>query len=333
MLLVKCLYCAMSYQIMVCRFVFKTSLFLKKGIRKAYISAYLFLITFSKNVWSKFSKKSNRQIISVNTTVWPILKGMRPTYAGNYGDALNFYLIPKVFGKTAVHYRYDIWNRCVGNENVLFIGSTILGLCNNHSIVIGAGISPDQTNDKFTRPKKIYSVRGPKTRRLLLDMNIPCPDIYGDPALLMPLFYIPKSNTKKFKIGFVLHYLDRTDMVLNMLTKYSDGSTIVIDILNYTSFKAFIDDLCSCEMIMSSSLHGLILADAYNIPNVWTHFEFPCNPFKYQDYLESVGRFEIEPYNLSSYIKIDTLCKLAKSWTPIQFDKAGYLEYIQSCIK
>ena len=52
------------------------------------------------------------------------------------------------------------------------------------------------------KPQKIYSVRGPKTREILLENHIDCPPNYGDPALLLPMFYHP-SISKKYEFGFI----------------------------------------------------------------------------------------------------------------------------------
>jgi hypothetical protein len=53
----------------------------------------------------------------------------------------------------------------------------------------------------------------------------------------------------------------------------------------------------SCQRIVSSSLHGLILADALGIPNMWDPYP-PADPgdgFKYRDYASAYGE-RIAPY-------------------------------------
>lgn len=49
-----------------------------------------------------------------------------------------------------------------------------------------------------------------------------------------------------------------------------------------------------CERIVSSSLHGLVLADALGIPNMWDPFP-PEVTFKFRDYASAYGE-RIEPY-------------------------------------
>jgi pyruvyltransferase len=51
-----------------------------------------------------------------------------------------------------------------------------------------------------------------------------------------------------------------------------------------------------CERVVSSSLHGLVLADALGIPNMWD--PYPTDPaagFKFRDYASAFGE-RIEPY-------------------------------------
>ena len=53
-----------------------------------------------------------------------------------------------------------------------------------------------------------------------------------------------------------------------------------------------IADLTSCELIFSSSLHGLIVADSFGIPNI--HMELSDKlvggNFKFEDYYSSVDK-------------------------------------------
>jgi pyruvyltransferase len=55
-------------------------------------------------------------------------------------------------------------------------------------------------------------------------------------------------------------------------------------------YRKFIDELCSCEKIISSSLHGIILAEAYGIPAVFLGEKRDSEMFKYYDWYISTGR-------------------------------------------
>ena len=52
-----------------------------------------------------------------------------------------------------------------------------------------------------------------------------------------------------------------------------------------------LEHICSCRAVVSSSLHGLVCADAYGIPNVWLdEFALEEGHFKFRDYFASQGR-------------------------------------------
>lgn len=128
----------------------------------------------------------------------------------NFGDALNPILIKFISGETPKNLytnrigligkkiSFNFWENAkqlIKKEPVyVIIGSTLQWAVNKNSIIWGAGfISPDcKLKDK---PRKICAVRGPLTREIILKQGIDCPDIYGDPALVLPGFY--KPNIKK----------------------------------------------------------------------------------------------------------------------------------------
>ena len=57
------------------------------------------------------------------------------------------------------------------------------------------------------KPKKILSVRGPLTRKRLLELDYECPETYGDSGMILPYFYYPEIK-KKYKLGIIPHYID-----------------------------------------------------------------------------------------------------------------------------
>lgn len=274
-----------------------------------------------------------QKTILLKATSYPNNAQFIPQFKCNIGDDINYILAPLIFNKYVIPYQYSIIGRWLyQKDNILLIGSIITGLSTKKSIVLGTGLSPDQTSKPITPPKEIKCVRGPLTQKYLQQHNIECPSIYGDPALILPLFYTPK-HLKKYQIGFIPHFLDKNVQTLTLLSRYKDQNCIVLDVNKYKNWKDFLDQLCSCEIIFSSSLHGLIFADTYNIPNIWTHFSYKVNPFKYKDYFLSVGRKEKKPFLLTSYISIERLFLLKNQWKEINYDREQLLVYLRSSIK
>ena len=66
------------------------------------------------------------------------------------------------------------------------------------------------------------------------------------------------------------------------------GDLIVIDICT-ADYKDFVHKLLSCEKIISSSLHGIILAESYGVPAVL--LKPKVDFLKYDDWYYSTNRY------------------------------------------
>jgi hypothetical protein len=200
----------------------------------------------------------------------------------NYGDLLSKYLVEKISGNPVkfVQPKKQPWYK-INKTNYLAVGS-ILHHATKHSIVWGSGIID---HEQEIAEADFRAVRGPQTRNFLLNMGYQCPEVYGDPALLLPKYYHPEV-TKKYKIGIVPHYHDYKKAV----ALFQDKPGIkVIDLLTM-DVEEVTREILSCKNIISSSLHGLIVAQAYKIPALWVEFSDKIfgNGIKYQDYFESL---------------------------------------------
>ncbi len=223
----------------------------------------------------------------------------------NFGDVVNKFIVEKLSGKSA------IWSSSASDkEHHLVIGS-ILQSSNNNAIVWGSGIISDRKTPLF-KPKKVYAVRGPKTREVLLARGIECPEVYGDPALILPTLIQPNKVESKYKLGIIPHYNNKNDVFFNQ--SFPDNIKI-IDI-ETDDVQAFIDDITSCELIVSSSLHGIIIADAYGVPAHHVSFDDSVEggEFKFFDYYLSVGRDCNYPIKISDSTDIKELYELPKSY-------------------
>jgi len=262
---------------------------------------------FRKSVCGKFYKIFNffkyKGVINV---FW---------YSGiNFGDGLNPYFISKISGKKCNLINPDRSN----TVHYIVIGSSI-DQATSKSIIWGAGyISEDCTY--ISKPRKVCAVRGPKTRKKLLEEGVECPEVYGDPALLLPKIYNPKIK-HKYKLGIIPHYVDQKN---DLLEKFRNNPSIkIIDIKRCNPYNV-IDDVLECEKIASSSLHGIILADAYGIPSTWIEFSEKVvgNGFKFYDYFLSVGRDNEIPLKITKDIDLNHILNTFKAYKiDIDFDK------------
>jgi pyruvyltransferase len=86
--------------------------------------------------------------------------------------------------------------------------------------------------------------------------------------------------------------------------------------------KEFIDQLLEVENVISSSLHGLIVADTYGIPNARVNISNKLigGNFKFKDYCLSVSRKIDLGYQLNCETTLDEISQIHFN-TSIVFDK------------
>lgn len=103
----------------------------------------------------------------------------------------------------------------------------------------------------------------------------------GDPALLAPLLF--KENFgKKYSLGIVPHWSMYSDQVFRDLSKKYPNS-IIINVLDDPLI--VLRQIAQCECVVSTSLHGLIVADAFGVPNQWIYTRsLGHSDFKFLDY-------------------------------------------------
>lgn len=230
----------------------------------------------------------------------------------NWGDDINYFLLKRLFKRGIVCYDYSSIAHRTNKDNYLVVGSTLTLLCNSKTIVWGAGVI-DPTTELPAKPRNVLAVRGPLTRKYLLVHGIECPEVYGDPALLIPYIYNPQID-KKYKLGIIPHYSDFDSPILERLKK--DPEVLFIKMEGYKNWTDVIDQILSCDQIASSSLHGLIISEAYKIPNLWIEIDgnLMGGHFKFHDFFLSLGKDRELPYIISKKTSAEDLIKLTTSW-------------------
>jgi len=203
-------------------------------------------------------------------------------YQKNIGDKLNYYIAIKIFKKIPINYRYCF--NPLSKPVYSFIGSVLDNYTNDNLIVWGSGfMAPDS---KVPKNAIVHCLRGKLSRnKFYNNLYYPNP-ILMDPAILLPRLY-NKPMKKIYLIGIVPHFTE-VNRARKLIKEYSNfSSKITIIDTNTDKIESFIDQLNSCEKIVSTSLHGLVLSDAYKIPNKWIKLSNEVSgggEFKFLDY-------------------------------------------------
>ena len=198
-----------------------------------------------------------------------------PEYPLNFGDDLSPMIVSRILGK-----QVDICTRET-NPKLLALGS-IIHFANNHDILWGTGINGKMRYkvQKGVDRLDVRAVRGPRTRRLLMKYGIDCPEIYGDPALLIPTLFPEYKAQGGAGVKLICHYHDHQKM-LKMGLDFIPA---------WQPVEAVIAEICQADLVVSSSLHGVIVAEALGVPAVYLRLSRQKHLFKYKDYYEGTGR-------------------------------------------
>ena len=230
----------------------------------------------------------------------------------NWGDDINHFFIECIF-RRKISYLYNSSLSMRRNSiNYLMIGSTIDQLCNSQTIIWGAGVI-DGNSELPAKPLKVLAVRGPLTRQYLLNNGVDVAPVYGDPALLLKYWYRP-NVIKKYRLGIIPHFDDFDHPAL--VGFKNDPKVLMIKMEGYKNWLEVLDQICSCEYIASSSLHGLIMSEAYDIPNLWIELsgKLMGGHFKFHDFFLSMDQDRYQPYVVKEGMSLDEIMATLSSY-------------------
>lgn len=219
----------------------------------------------------------------------------------NFGDEITPIVMAGLFGTHCD-------NAAIEDADLVSVGSILNKLINNKGVlkksgkihVVGSGlISPkikySSMLKRLRTPKRVFhdkvvihSVRGYLTQQALAAQGEPEYPV-GDPGLLLPAIYNPMVE-KRFKVGFIPHISTIDQPFWSNAHEGKSGFT-TID-LRTDDIEEVVTQIKSCDVVISQSLHGLVIADAYGVPNYW-FYDHPLHAggkFKFYDYFSTVGR-------------------------------------------
>jgi len=238
----------------------------------------------------------NRKIIKCSTLIRAKLLNNRiNTFwwakTRNFGDLLT----PELFNS----YGYTSINTPPETADIIAVGSLIEMIPKDYKgIILGTGLMYDKPRELTAA--KFISVRGELTKS---NLQLPKETPTGDLGLLAKKLISHQKQNKKYTVGLIPHYVDKKHPWITKIEKLLGSKGCVIDVQD--SAKNVTEKISLCELIISSSLHGIIVADSLNIPNVWIELsdKVSGSGFKFWDYNSSID-YEQSP------LKVDSLTSM-----------------------
>lgn len=207
----------------------------------------------------------------------------KPKHGLNFGDELGPMIVNALLEMFRLKPSGKNLHRC------LFSVGSVIHFSNTHDVVWGSGINGKVSLPVNTISRKYYAVRGPLTQSVLSQNGIECPEIYGDPAILLPKIYKPTRNIhSEGKILVIPNYNDFA-LMQNDILRFSHEPNFML-LHPYIQPLVMIDLIASAQVVITSSLHAKIIADSYKIQNaVLGGKNYAEHAFKYVDYVQGVG--------------------------------------------
>lgn len=207
----------------------------------------------------------------------------QPRTGVNFGDELGRVVVELMLAEKG----YTLFDRTRKQRQLLSVGS-IIHFAHDNAVIWGSGRNGkiDDADHRFNA-LDVRAVRGPRTQEFLKKRGIHAPEVFGDPALLLPSLTKGRfKSTFEKKAVFVPNLNDVKNV--DVRKNYSDLGVATISPMQ--GWNIVVRDILKYSFVMASSLHGLIIAEAFGIPARYVRLSEHENMFKYQDYYEGTGR-------------------------------------------
>lgn len=226
------------------------------------------------------------------TNVWPpyphvsLTTWRSPKNVPNFGDDLSTVIVSLLLAQSG----RTLDDEAKQSKELLAIGS-VIHLAKKDAVVWGSGVNgkvPEHFHEYGALD--VRAVRGPYTREWLkTKQGIDAPEVYGDPALLLPS--LTKGRLKPAPSVDHVFVPNLNDMLNKVEFDLPDGTVMASPM---QSWNRTIDQILKARFVSATSLHGVVIAEAYGIPARYVRLSETENMFKYNDYYAGTGRETFE---------------------------------------
>jgi len=214
----------------------------------------------------------------------------------NFGDLLTPILL-KHYGVNPIHFPVE-------KSNIIVVGSVLDIVPDDYAgYIVGTGLIRDIQRELPLA--KILALRGELTRGRI---NAPITTMLGDPGLLAEKL-IAVRGQKQYVLGIIPHHVDQFDKRIQKIYHRYKNEILIIDVQREPY--DVILDIDKCTHVISSSLHGMVVADSLGIPNAWTILSGKVRGggFKFYDYASAFG-MRYEPVQITGEESLTDLINL-----------------------
>ncbi|WP_444665043.1 polysaccharide pyruvyl transferase family protein [Cellulomonas sp. CW35] len=228
-----------------------------------------------------------RRVGGVHAFQWNPLREIdgEPQLLNNFGDLLGPIVVELVLESIAPGTRLER----APERRVLSVGS-VMHFARPRDVVWGTGINGKVSNASVhgERELDVRAVRGPLSAAYLSARGIEVPDVYGDPAMLLPTLMPELWQWARRRVTDVLVAPNLNDLGSEAAWPVDPeaGQRLLVPT---DPVRSVLRTIAQSRFVVGSSLHAVILADALGIP---ARFVASANEsvFKYRDYLAGTGR-------------------------------------------
>ncbi|MEU0314588.1 polysaccharide pyruvyl transferase family protein [Nocardioides sp. NPDC006273] len=250
----------------------------------------------------------------------------------SFGDQIGPWLIEAITGLPA----YNSIGQPNAGGALMTTGSLITEMQRPDMTIWGSGLIAPLGNAAVERlrdrkPREVLAVRGARTRNQLvkhLDWDVP--EVYGDPALLMPYVLQPGERPSERSGLSIIPHRSHARILPEPLITRSGGHPVDVR----RPAREVVEEIAQSEVVVSTSLHGLILAHAYGIPWVWLHIidkPLAGDRFTFSDFFTTLEKEEVASVSVTAEVaaELDLERVVSKATLPgSKFDSRALVEVL-----
>jgi pyruvyltransferase len=179
----------------------------------------------------------------------------------NFGDYLSPLLVEMVAGKPVIY-------APVEQADMFAIGTILKRERKARRLLLPRrlhiwGSGAGEASERFSSRHFYHAVRGTFTQERICPSTSITP-VLGDPGLLVRDYWSGRPRPdKRYSLGVIPHFIDQDSEAVRQLLSISGSRLINV----FSPIDEILSEVMRCHYVVSSSMHGLIVSDAFGIPN------------------------------------------------------------------